>query len=193
MIEPKIQFVSNTEKGQPIKVSIFGEVPYEDSFRTMSSFAYNRDESDLDQIWLLEHPRVYTQGTACSMGAFLPSDIPIVKTDRGGQITYHGPGQIVMYPLLMLRRHQIGIKSMVSNLEQTMIDTLGELNIQARRRQDAPGVYVDGAKIGALGLRIRKGTCYHGLSLNVDMDLEPFKNIDPVSYTHLTLPTIYSV
>ena len=179
-----------SSKGIDIDISTFGQVDYSDSYEAMSRFAQERESSQNDQIWLLEHPPVYTQGTACKLGAFMPSHIPTVKTDRGGQITYHGPGQIVMYPLLNLKQHGIGVKSLVSKLEQSMIDVLADLGIDGVRRDDAPGVYVNGAKIGALGLRIRKGTSYHGLSLNVDMDLSPFNNIDPCGYEGLQVTQI---
>ncbi len=165
-------------------------MPYEQSYEAMSAFANERSSDDVDQIWVLQHPRTYTQGTACKLDTFLPSDIPTIKTDRGGQITYHGPGQIVVYPLITLKRYAIGAKSLVFKLEQCIIDTLRELDIEAERHDDAPGVYVHGAKIGALGLRIRKGTSYHGLSLNVDMDLTPFSNIDPCGYQGLRVCNI---
>jgi len=145
----------------------------------------HRNQDDADVIWLLEHHPVYTQGTACKLDTFLPTDIPVVKTDRGGQITYHGPGQIVMYPLISLKRYGIGVKSLVAALEDSVIATLQEFGVTGERRENAPGVYVENAKIAALGLRIRRGTSYHGLSLNVDMDLEPFKNIDPCGYEGL--------
>jgi len=191
MIKPSKQFSLTTEKGRDISVSLFdGLVPYQQSYEAMARFANQRQEQDSDQIWVLQHSRVYTQGTACSLTAFLPSDIPTVKTDRGGQITYHGPGQIVIYPMLALKHHGIGVKSLVYKLEQSMIDTLSELGVEARRREDAPGVYVNGDKIGALGLRIRRGTSYHGLSLNVDMDLSPFSNIDPCGYQGLKVCNI---
>jgi lipoyl(octanoyl) transferase len=176
--------------GRIIAVSMFDQVPYQESYQAMSSFAKRRSEEDLDQIWVLQHPAVYTQGTACTLDAFLPSNIETIKTDRGGQITYHGPGQIVMYPMLALKRYAIGVKSLVFKLEQCMIDTLLDLGIEASRRDDAPGVYVGDAKIGALGLRIRKGTSYHGLSLNLDMDLSPFNNIDPCGYEGLKVTNI---
>lgn len=179
-----------SSQGRDIDISTFGQVDYSNSYEAMSRFAQERTDDQNDQIWLLEHPPVYTQGTACMLGALMPSDIPTVKTDRGGQITYHGPGQIVMYPLLNLKQHGIGVKSLVSKLEQSMIDVLTDLGIDGGRRADAPGVYVDDAKIGALGLRIRKGTSYHGLSLNVDMDLSPFKNIDPCGYQGLRVTQI---
>ena len=138
-----------------------------------------------DEIWLLEHPKVYTQGTACDQQTLMPSDIPIVASDRGGQITYHGPGQIVMYPLLSLRRHELTVKGLVTTLEQAVINLLQGWNIAAERQEGAPGIYVAGEKISALGLRIRRGWSYHGLSLNVDMDLQPFANIDPCGYVGL--------
>ncbi len=190
MIKATKQFTLSTASGRPVAVSVFGEVPYEQSYQAMAEFAKQRSSQDLDRVWVLRHPGVYTQGTACRLNAFLPSDIPTVKTDRGGQITYHGPGQVVIYPMLALKQHAIGVKSLVQKLEQSMIDTLSELNIEAKRRDDAPGVYVNGAKIGALGLRIRKGTSYHGLSLNVDMDLSPFSNIDPCGYQGLEVTHI---
>lgn len=190
MIKPTKKFILNAGSGRAIEVSVFGEVPYEQSYKAMAEFASQRSQGELDQIWLLHHPRVYTQGTACSLETFLFSDIPTVKTDRGGQITYHGPGQIVLYPMLALKQYSMGVKSLVQKLEQCMIDTLSELSIDAKRRDDAPGVYVKGEKIGALGLRIRKGTSYHGLSLNVDMDLSPFKNIDPCGYQGLEVTNI---
>lgn len=183
-------FTLLTSKAREIDVSVFKQVDYSDSYEAMSCFAQERQDGQNDQIWLLEHPPVYTQGTACELGAFMPSNIPTVKTDRGGQITYHGPGQIVMYPLLNLKQHGIGVKSLVAKLEQCMIDVLADLGIPSDRRDDAPGVYANGAKIGALGLRIRKGTSYHGLSLNVDMDLSPFRNIDPCGYQGLQVAQV---
>ena len=181
-------YLLTTQKGRSISVSVFDKlVPYEHSYESMATFARQRTKEDIDQIWVLQHSKVYTQGTACNLTAFLPSDIPTVKTDRGGQITYHGPGQIVIYPMLALRQHEIGVKSLVFKLEQSMIDTLAEFGINADRRKNAPGVYVNQDKIGALGLRIRQGTSYHGLSLNVDMDLSPFSNIDPCGYQGLNV------
>jgi len=188
--KPKQRDVLTTSSGRDVVVSFYNQLDYSSSYQAMAKFADRRGEGDLDQIWVLQHPKVYTQGTACDLNAFIPSDIPTVKTDRGGQITYHGPGQIVIYPLLFLKAHGIGVKSLVQKLEQCMIDTLDPLGIQAVRREDAPGVYVNEAKIGALGLRIRKGTSYHGLSLNVDMDLSPFSNIDPCGYQGLKVTNI---
>jgi len=156
----------------------------------MVDFTQQRDQTstankELDQIWLIQHPPVYTQGTACVQDTLLPSAVPIVKTDRGGQITYHGPGQIVMYPLLHLKSYGLGVKALVANLEQAVIDLLAKKGIQGERRADAPGVYVKQAKIAALGLRIRRGSSYHGLSFNVNMDLVPFQNIDPCGFEGL--------
>jgi len=158
--------------------------------RAMMAYAAERRPGDADQIWLLEHPKVYTQGTACDLDTFVPSEIPVVKTDRGGQITYHGPGQIVMYPLLHLKNHELGVKALVRKLEQCAIDVLAAQGLGAERREDAPGVYIDQAKIAALGLRIRRGNSYHGLSLNVDMDLTPFSNIDPCGYQGLQVTQV---
>ena len=179
------QFDLATSVGGVIQVKWFGEVPYSESHTAMMEYAATRSAADADQIWLLEHPKVYTQGTACDLGTLLPSEVPVIKTDRGGQITYHGPGQIVMYPLLHLKNHGLGVKALVRALEQCVIDLLSDYKVKADRRADAPGVYVDEAKIAALGLRIRRGNSYHGLSLNVDMDMAPFQNIDPCGYQGL--------
>lgn len=183
MIETR-QMASHS--GVELDVHTFALTEYADAHQAMVAFTNTRERETRDQIWLIEHPPVYTQGTACTHNTLLPSDIPVVKTDRGGQITYHGPGQVVMYPLLRLKNFGLGVKALVFNLEQSVIDTLAEYDITARRRDNAPGVYVtkgdEEAKIGALGLRIRRGNSYHGLSLNVQMDLSPFGNIDPCGY-----------
>ena len=184
-MRPINQHTLTSSRGIEIKVKTFGSVDYSTSYQAMKSFAQQRGADAIDEVWLLQHPPVYTQGTACEMETLLPSDIPVVKTDRGGQITYHGPGQWVMYPLLNLRRHGIGVKSLVYKLEQCVINVIAEHNVDASRKDDAPGVYVDGEKIAALGLRIRRGNTYHGLSLNVEMELTPFKNIDPCGYQGL--------
>lgn len=181
--QEKVELI--TGQGKTLEVMRFACVDYQDSFEAMKQYASTRDEDDPDQLWLLEHPAVYTQGTACDLGTFVASDIPVVKTDRGGQITYHGPGQIIMYVLLHLKNHQLGVKSLVSALEQCVIDVLDEFGIQSDRKTDAPGVYVNDAKIAALGLRIRRGNSYHGLSVNVDMDTSAFLNIDPCGYSGL--------
>jgi lipoyl(octanoyl) transferase len=176
-----------TRSGHQLQVRELGLVSYEDAYQAMSEHVANSDPEDMDEIWLVEHPPVYTQGTACKLAPLLPSAVPVVKTDRGGQITYHGPGQMVMYPLLRLKRYGIGVKSLVHSLEQCVIDTLRAYEINAERRADAPGVYVDGAKIAALGLRIKRGMSYHGLSFNLRMDMHPFTNIDPCGYQGLVV------
>ena len=175
----------NTSRGREIKVRALGLVDYLETQQRMRSFCDAASTETGDEIWLLEHPRVYTQGTACDQQTLMPSNIPIVASDRGGQITYHGPGQIVMYPLLSLRRHELTVKGLVTTLEQAVINLSQGWNIAAERQEGAPGIYVAGEKISALGLRIRRGWSYHGLSLNVDMDLQPFANIDPCGYVGL--------
>lgn len=162
-----------------------GLVDYETTWRDMQRFADQRHDSTPDELWLLQHPPVYTQGLNCSMSTLGATDIPVVQTDRGGQITYHGPGQVIVYALVDIRRRKLGIKQLVTLLEQSVIDLLGEYGLVGERRAGAPGVYVEGRKIAALGVRIRRGSSYHGLSLNVDMDLSPFENIDPCGYRGL--------
>jgi len=176
-----------TATGHRVSVMRLGLIDYLEACESMAKFANERAGQELDQIWLVEHPPVYTQGTACKLDTLLPTGIPVVKSDRGGQITYHGPGQIVMYPLLKLKRYGLGVKALVAALEQSVINTIAEFQVDGSRRDDAPGVYVDDSKIAALGLRIRRGTSYHGLSLNVDMDLQPFQNIDPCGYEGLNV------
>ena len=154
--------------------------PYQEIWDAMRAYTAARDATSEDQIWLVQHPPVYTQGQAGKPEHLLaPGDIPVIQIDRGGQITYHGPGQTVMYLLLDLRRAGIGIRALVSLIEESVIGYLQELGIRAQSRIDAPGVYVDGKKIASLGLRVRGGCTYHGVALNVDMDLEPFSRINP--------------
>jgi lipoyl(octanoyl) transferase len=162
-----------------------GRVEYEPTWRAMQSFTAARAGDSADEIWVLEHPPVYTLGVA-GRPEHLPrvaNGIPVVRTDRGGQITYHGPGQVVLYALLDLRRRGLAVRPLVRLLERSVIDVLAGYGIAAGSRVEAPGVYVDGAKIAALGLRIRDGCCYHGLAFNVDMDLSPFHAIDPCGYS----------
>ena len=153
----------------------------------MRNFTLARTADTPDELWLVEHPPVYTLGIAAKPEHLPRSDngIPIVRSDRGGQITYHGPGQVVIYTLLDLRRRQIGVRALVRTLERAVIELLAEHGVSAAGREDAPGVYVDGSKVAALGLRIRNGCAYHGLSLNVDMDLSPFDAINPCGYPGL--------
>jgi lipoyl(octanoyl) transferase len=155
----------------------------------MQAFTATRAADTADQIWLLEHPPVYTLGVA-GRAEHLPrvaNGIPVVRTDRGGQITYHGPGQVVIYTLLNLRRRGLAVRPLVRLLELSVIDLLADFGIAAAARIEAPGVYVAGAKIAALGLRIRNGCCYHGLAFNADMDLTPFRAIDPCGYSGLAV------
>lgn len=163
------------------------------TLEAMRTFTDRRTQDTPDELWLLEHPPVFTLGQAGRREHLLaPGNIPVVQVDRGGQVTYHGPGQLIAYLLLDLRRFGIGIKRLVSLLEQSVIDLLDSYGIQAARRTDAPGVYVDGAKIASLGLRVRNGCCYHGLALNVAMDLEPFRRINPCGYAGLAMTQVSS-
>ncbi len=163
-----------------------GRQPYEPVWRAMQRFTDARDASTADEIWLVEHDPVFTLGQAGKPEHVLaPGDIPVVHVDRGGQVTYHGPGQIVAYPLFDLPRLKVGVKEYVCKIEQSIIDTCDEWNIRAERKEGAPGVYVNGAKIGALGIRVRHGCTFHGLAFNIAMDLEPFRRINPCGYAGL--------
>ncbi|HUW49858.1 MAG TPA: lipoyl(octanoyl) transferase LipB [Sulfuricella sp.] len=165
-----------------------GLVEYLPTWRAMQDFTAMRGPETPDELWLLEHPPVYTLGLAGKPEHLLrATDIPVVKIDRGGQITYHGPGQVVVYLLLDLKRRNLGVKELVRRMEQAVIDLLAEYHVFAERRDKAPGVYVGEAKIAALGLRIKNGCCYHGLCLNVDMDLAPFTTINPCGYAGLAV------
>ncbi|WP_223787166.1 lipoyl(octanoyl) transferase LipB [Marinicella meishanensis] len=171
---------------QPIIVKHLGRQAYEPVWRAMQQFTDERDANTADELWLVEHPPVFTQGLAGKAEHVLAAgDIPVIQVDRGGQVTYHGPGQIVAYPLINLRRHGIGVKSLVHGIEQAIIDTVALYGVQAARKDNAPGVYVDGAKIASLGLRIRKACSFHGLAFNIDMDLEPFQRINPCGFSGL--------
>lgn len=174
--------------GAPLGVRELGLVDYLPTWRAMQGFTNSRDAASADQIWLLQHPPVFTQGQAGKPEhLLLPGDIPVVQADRGGQVTYHGPGQLVGYLLLDVRRLGIGVRELVSRIEQSLIALLASYDIEAAARPDAPGVYVGGAKIASLGLRIRHGRSFHGLALNVDMDLEPFRRINPCGYAGLAM------
>ena len=163
-----------------------GQRDYLDIWAAMRECTEARSPESVDELWLVEHPPVFTLGRNGDPVHILnPSNIPLVESDRGGQVTYHGPGQLVAYTLFDLNRLGIGIRSLVSGLENAVINTLAQYGIKAEARRDAPGVYVDGKKIASLGLRIRKGCSYHGLSLNVDMDLSPFSSINPCGYPGL--------
>jgi lipoyl(octanoyl) transferase len=174
-----------------LNIRRLGRQGYLPTLQAMRNFTDTRDEQTADEFWLLEHEPVFTLGQAGKPEHVLaPGDIPVVRVERGGQVTYHGPGQIVGYPLIDLRRLGIGVRELVQRIEQAIIDTLERWNIVAVRRPGAPGVYVAGAKIGALGLRIRRGCSFHGLALNVAMDLEPFQRINPCGFKDLQVTQV---
>lgn len=171
-----------------------GEVDYAETLAAMRQFTDTRDASSADELWLLQHPRVFTQGVAGKAEHVLaPGDIPVIPVDRGGQVTYHGPGQWVLYLLVNLKRRRLGVRALVDLIEAAIVATLAEYGIAAAPDPKAPGVYVDGAKIAALGLRVRRGCSYHGLALNVDMDLEPFQRINPCGYEGLRVTSMASL
>lgn len=169
-----------------LNVRSLGLQPYQEIWKAMQTFTAERDDATTDELWCLEHPRVYTQGQAGKAEHILaPGDIPVVQVDRGGQVTYHGPGQLVIYVMLDLSRAKMGIRALVEQIELSIISCLAELGIEATARRDAPGVYVADAKIASLGLRVRRGCSFHGLALNVDMDMGPFSRINPCGYAGL--------
>lgn len=171
-----------------IKVRQVGLAKYEDIWQKMQEFTQNRTESTHDELWLLEHYSVYTQGQAGKPEHILDSrEIPVIQSDRGGQVTYHGPGQLVGYVLMDLRQRHIGIRTLVNQLEQIIISTLGHFGIEGKTRFKAPGVYVDEKKIASIGLRVKNFCTYHGIALNVAMDLDPFKNINPCGFEKLEI------
>ena len=176
---------SSNFDAQAAVVRDLGRAEYTRVWQDMRAFTDRRDATTPDEIWLVEHPPVYTLGTNDRNEAFDNPGIPVVKSDRGGQITYHGPGQLIAYVLMDLRRRGWGVKQLVMTLEQSVIDLLAARGLAAVRRAGAPGVYVDGRKIAQLGLRVRRGASYHGLSLNVDIDHEPFRRIKPCGYAGL--------
>ena len=175
----------------PARAFDLGRQAYEPVWRAMQRFTDARDQDTPDELWLVEHEPVFTLGQAGKAEHLLHvTDIPLVKIDRGGQITYHGPGQIVLYPLLDLRRIGIGVREYVCRIEQAIIDTLDEWNIGGQRREGAPGVYVAGAKVAALGIRVRRGCTFHGLAFNIGTDLEPFHRINPCGYQGLQVTSM---
>jgi len=175
-----------------MKMRRLGLVEYAPTYEAMRRFTDARGGETDDELWLVQHPPVYTVGIAGRTEHFprqgsIPGSIPVERIDRGGQITYHGPGQALVYTLLDLTRRRLTVRSLVRRLEQAVIDCLATYNVEASRRTGAPGVYVDGAKVAALGLRVRRGCCYHGIALNVNMDLTPFSAIDPCGYPGLAV------
>lgn len=160
----------------------------------MQAFTDKRDASSRDEIWFTEHPPVFTMGLNASEDHLLaPGDIPVVQIDRGGQVTYHGPGQLMVYPLLDIRRAGIGVRTLVTALEQSVVDLVAEFDIDAAARCDAPGVYVADKKLASVGLRIRRGSSFHGMALNVDADLQPFQRINPCGYAELEMTDLKSL
>lgn len=175
-----------------MKTVFRGRQDYVPLWREMQAFTDNRDEATPDEIWFVEHPPVFTMGLNASKEHLLaPGDIPVVQIDRGGQVTFHGPGQLMVYPLIDLRRSNIGVRNLVTALEQSVVDLVAEFNIEAAARADAPGVYVNGEKLASVGLRIRRGASFHGMALNVDIDLEPFSRINPCGYAELQMTDLH--
>ena len=169
-------------------IRTLGEQPYLETWEAMKAFTAARGPATRDELWFLEHPRVYTQGQAGKAEHILaPGEIPVIEVDRGGQVTYHGPGQLVVYLLLDLSRRKLGVRALVDVIEQAIVQCLDGLAIAAAPRPDAPGVYVGDAKIASLGLRVRRGCSFHGLALNVNMDMEPFTRINPCGYAGMPM------
>lgn len=175
-----------------MKTSYLGRQDYVPLWREMQKFTDERDESTQDEIWFCEHPPVFTLGLNASKEHLLaPGDIPVVQIDRGGQVTFHGPGQLMVYPLIDIRRANIGVRTLVTALEQSVVDLASEFDVAAAARADAPGVYVEGNKLASVGLRIRRGSSFHGMALNVDVDLEPFTRINPCGYAELEMTDLH--
>ncbi|MAF15000.1 MAG: octanoyltransferase [Marinomonas sp.] len=165
-----------------------GVVPYESTWEEMKQFTQTRTKQDQDQIWLLEHPSIFTQGQAGKAEHLLDAgDIPVIQADRGGQVTYHGPGQLIAYIMIDLKRAGIGVRDLVTLIEQSIVDVLSQNGIESYPKPDAPGVYVNEMKVSSLGLRVRRGCSFHGVALNVDMDLGPFLRINPCGYQGLQM------
>ena len=190
-VAPACPAVAPAAHTRPWIVRELGRQPYEPVWRAMQRFTDARGPDTPDELWLVEHDPVFTLGQAGKPEHVLaPGEIPVLHVDRGGQVTYHGPGQIVLYPLLDLRRIGIGVREYVCRIEQAIIDTLDEWNIGGQRREGAPGVYVAGAKVAALGIRVRRGCTFHGLAFNIGMDLEPFHRINPCGYQGLQVTSM---
>lgn len=179
---------AHPESPAPVRIRRLGLADYAETWAAMRAFTAGRGAGSADEIWLLEHPGVFTLGQAGDPGHLLdPGPIPVVRTDRGGEVTYHGPGQLVAYVLVDLVRRRLGVRGLVERLEQAVIDLVAEGGVVGQRQPGAPGVYVDGRKLAALGLRVRRGCTYHGLALNVDLDLSPFGRINPCGYPGLAV------
>jgi lipoyl(octanoyl) transferase len=172
----------------PLRVRELGRAQYLDTWRAMQAFTDQRGADTPDELWVLEHEPVFTLGMNADPAHLIaPGDIPVVQVDRGGQVTYHGPGQLVVYPLIDLRRAGLGVRDLVTALEQAVIATAAAFGIVAATRPGAPGVYVDGAKLASVGIRVRRGASYHGAAINVDMDLGPFSRINPCGFEGLAM------
>ena len=177
---------SSLDRGRPLHLRQLGLADYEPVWRAMQDFTDRRDDNTPDELWLVQHPPVFTQGQAGKAEHVLaPGDIPVIQADRGGQVTYHGPGQIVAYPLLDIRRSGLGVRELVNRIEEAIIQVLHQYGVEGVRRAGAPGIYVNDEKIASLGLRVRRGRTFHGLSFNIDMDLEPFQRINPCGFEGL--------
>ncbi len=169
-----------------IVARLLGLHDYEPLWRAMQRFTESRSSLTPDEIWFTEHPPVFTLGLNASREHLLtPGNIPVIQVDRGGQVTYHGPGQLMIYPLIDLKRAGLGVRDLVTALEQTVVDLVADFGIEAASRKDAPGVYVEERKIASVGLRVRRGSSYHGMALNIDVDLEPFSRINPCGFHDL--------
>lgn len=175
-----------------MKTSYLGRRDYVPLWRKMQQFTDERDDSTPDEIWFCEHPPVFTLGLNAKKEHLLaPGDIPVVQIDRGGQVTFHGPGQLMVYPLIDIRRSGIGVRKLVTALEQSVVDLVANYGVEAASRADAPGVYIEGKKLASVGLRIRRGSSFHGMALNVDVDLEPFTRINPCGYAELEMTDLH--
>ena len=180
MSEPARQLVDD------VIIRDLGLTEYEPVWRDMQRFTDTRDDDTRDEIWFTQHEPVFTLGVNAAREHLLaPGDIPVIQIDRGGQVTYHGPGQLMIYPLVDIRRGGIGVRDLVTALEQSVVDLVADFGIDAANKCDAPGVYVDGSKLASVGLRIRRGASFHGMALNVDVDLEPFSRINPCGFENL--------
>ena len=175
-----------------MKAVFHGRQEYVPMWQKMQKFTNTRDDKTPDEIWFVEHPPVFTMGLNASEEHLLePGDIPVIKTDRGGQVTFHGPGQLMIYPLINLRRSNMGVRALVTALEQSAVNLAADYDVEAVAHPDAPGVYVNGEKLASLGLRIRRGSSFHGMALNIAIDLEPFTRINPCGYAELQMTDLH--
>ena len=180
-----------SDAAEIVAIRSLGQRDYVPLWREMQKFTEDRDGVTADEIWFTEHPPVFTLGLNASRDHLLsPGDIPVIQVDRGGQVTYHGPGQLMVYPMLDLKRASLGVRDLVTALEQSVVDLASAHGIQAASRADAPGVYVDGRKIASVGLRVRRGASFHGMALNIDVGLEPFSRINPCGFEALEVTTL---